>query len=181
MTLHVFANFVTPFGTAANNRAETEGNMTTLQKLLWMGETHSTVSADARPDLGVIAKNARAAGLNAVFLTDHNQASDFPISSRTANLSFFDVSALSHDDLNRWTTVGSGVTQVSSPVHSGSAATRLVSTGSTEQYLYTVRGPNLRPGTGAVTTTFSVYPTRKASPPRAKPPSQGKPDQLDPD
>jgi CRISPR-associated protein Cst2 len=47
MTLHVFASFVTPFGTAANNRAETEGNITTLQKLLWMGETHSTVSAEA--------------------------------------------------------------------------------------------------------------------------------------
>ena len=37
MSLHVFANFVTPFGTAANNRAETEGNITTLQKILWMG------------------------------------------------------------------------------------------------------------------------------------------------
>lgn len=47
MSLHVFANLVTPFGTAANNRAETEGNITTLQKLLWMGETHSTVSAEA--------------------------------------------------------------------------------------------------------------------------------------
>ena len=47
MSLHVFANFVTPFGTAANNRAETEGNITTLQKLLWCGETHSTVSAEA--------------------------------------------------------------------------------------------------------------------------------------
>jgi CRISPR-associated protein Cst2 len=47
MSLHVFANFVTPFGTAANNRAETEGNITTLQKLLWMGDTHSTVSAEA--------------------------------------------------------------------------------------------------------------------------------------
>src|SRR5437868_9311935 len=47
MSLHVFANFVTNFGTAANNRAETEGNITTLQKLLWMGETHSTVSAEA--------------------------------------------------------------------------------------------------------------------------------------
>jgi CRISPR-associated protein Cst2 len=45
--MHVFANFVTSFGTAANNRAETEGNITTLQKLLWMGETHSTVSAEA--------------------------------------------------------------------------------------------------------------------------------------
>ncbi len=47
MSLHVFANFVTNFGTAANNRAENEGNITTLQKLLWMGETHSTVSAEA--------------------------------------------------------------------------------------------------------------------------------------
>jgi CRISPR-associated protein Cst2 len=47
MSLHVFANFVTPFGAAANNRAETEGNITTLQKLVWMGETHSTVSAEA--------------------------------------------------------------------------------------------------------------------------------------
>jgi CRISPR-associated protein Cst2 len=47
MSLHVFCNFVTPFGTAANNRAENEGNITTLQKLLWMGETHSTVSAEA--------------------------------------------------------------------------------------------------------------------------------------
>lgn len=47
MSLHVFANFVTPFGTAANNRAENEGNITTLQKLIWQGETHSTVSAEA--------------------------------------------------------------------------------------------------------------------------------------
>jgi CRISPR-associated protein Cst2 len=47
MSLHVFANFVTSFGTAANNRGETEGNITTLQKLLWMGETHSSVSAEA--------------------------------------------------------------------------------------------------------------------------------------
>src|SRR5262249_37040678 len=47
MSLHVFANFVTPFGTAANNRAETEGNITTLQKILWQHETRSTVSAEA--------------------------------------------------------------------------------------------------------------------------------------
>jgi CRISPR-associated protein Cst2 len=47
MSLHIFANLVTPFGTAANNRAETEGNITTLQKILWNGETHSTVSAEA--------------------------------------------------------------------------------------------------------------------------------------
>ncbi len=47
MSLHVFANVVTQFGTAANNRAETEGNVTTLQKLLWLGDTHSTISAEA--------------------------------------------------------------------------------------------------------------------------------------
>ena len=47
MSLHVFANIVTPYGTAANNRAENEGNITTLQKLIWHGQPHSTVSAEA--------------------------------------------------------------------------------------------------------------------------------------
>lgn len=47
MSLHIFASIVTPFGTAANNRAETEGNITTLQKLIWHGQPHSTVSAEA--------------------------------------------------------------------------------------------------------------------------------------
>ncbi len=47
MTIHCFANLITRFGTAANNRGETEGNATTLQKLLWQGRTHTTVSAEA--------------------------------------------------------------------------------------------------------------------------------------
>lgn len=47
MSLHVFASIVTTHGTAANNRAETEGNITTLQKLIWHGQPHSTVSAEA--------------------------------------------------------------------------------------------------------------------------------------
>lgn len=47
MSLHVFANIVTSFGTAANNRAENEGNITTLQKLIWQGQPHSTVSAES--------------------------------------------------------------------------------------------------------------------------------------
>jgi CRISPR-associated protein Cst2 len=47
MSLHVFANTVTPFGTAANNRGETEGNTTTLQKLIWHGEPHTSVNAEA--------------------------------------------------------------------------------------------------------------------------------------
>jgi CRISPR-associated protein Cst2 len=47
MTIHIFANIVTDFGTAANNRGETEGNTTTLQKLIWHGVVHTTVSAEA--------------------------------------------------------------------------------------------------------------------------------------
>jgi CRISPR-associated protein Cst2 len=47
MTLHVFATFLTPHGTAANNRGENAGNTTTLQKILWQGKVHSTVSAEA--------------------------------------------------------------------------------------------------------------------------------------
>ena len=47
MSLHIFANIVTDFGTAANNRGETEGNTTTLQKLIWQGGVHTTVSAEA--------------------------------------------------------------------------------------------------------------------------------------
>lgn len=47
MTVHLFANIVTPFGTAANNRGETEGNSTTLHKLVWQGQPHTSVSAEA--------------------------------------------------------------------------------------------------------------------------------------
>jgi len=47
MSMHVFGAVVTHHGTAANNRGETEGNITTLQKLVWHGQVHSTVSAEA--------------------------------------------------------------------------------------------------------------------------------------
>jgi CRISPR-associated protein Cst2 len=47
MSLHVFAAFVTANGTAANNRGLTEGNITSLQKLVWNGQVHTTVSAEA--------------------------------------------------------------------------------------------------------------------------------------
>jgi CRISPR-associated protein Cst2 len=47
MTKHLFGLIVTPYGVAANNRGENEGNMTTLQKILWKGEVHTTVSAEA--------------------------------------------------------------------------------------------------------------------------------------
>ncbi len=47
MSLHVFGSIVTTQGVAANNRGENEGNITTLQKLLWKGQVHTTVSAEA--------------------------------------------------------------------------------------------------------------------------------------
>jgi len=47
MSLHVFGAIVTGLGTAANNRGETEGNVTTLQKIVWNGQEHTTVSAEA--------------------------------------------------------------------------------------------------------------------------------------
>lgn len=47
MSKHLFGLILTGFGVAANNRGETGGNMTTLQKLLWKGDVHTTVSAEA--------------------------------------------------------------------------------------------------------------------------------------
>ncbi len=47
MTKHVHGTIVTQYGVAANNRGENEGNVTTLQKILWKGQTHTTVSAEA--------------------------------------------------------------------------------------------------------------------------------------
>lgn len=47
MSLHVFGNIVTGLGCAANNRGETEGHITTLQKILWKGNVHTTVSSEA--------------------------------------------------------------------------------------------------------------------------------------
>lgn len=47
MSKHLFGLIVTPYGPAANNRGENDGNITTLQKLLWKGEVHTTVSAEA--------------------------------------------------------------------------------------------------------------------------------------
>jgi CRISPR-associated protein Cst2 len=47
MSFHLFGLVVTPHGVAANNRGENEGNITTLQKILWNGEVYTTVSAEA--------------------------------------------------------------------------------------------------------------------------------------
>lgn len=47
MSLHLFGAILTGHGCAANNRGESEGNITTLQKILWNDEVHTTVSAEA--------------------------------------------------------------------------------------------------------------------------------------
>lgn len=47
MSLHIFGAIITAPGIAANNRGENEGNITTLQKLLWNNQVHTTVSAEA--------------------------------------------------------------------------------------------------------------------------------------
>jgi CRISPR-associated protein Cst2 len=47
MSKHLFGLIATPYGAAANNRGENEGNITTLQKLLWKGDVNTTVSAEA--------------------------------------------------------------------------------------------------------------------------------------
>lgn len=47
MSLHIFGAVVTAKGIAANNRGENEGNISTLQKLLWDNLVHTTVSSEA--------------------------------------------------------------------------------------------------------------------------------------
>ena len=47
MTYHLFGNISTFYGVAANNHGEAQGNISTLKKLLWKGETHTKVSAEA--------------------------------------------------------------------------------------------------------------------------------------
>ena len=47
MTFHLYGNILTFYGVAANNRGENQGNITTLQKLIWKGETHTVVSSEA--------------------------------------------------------------------------------------------------------------------------------------
>ena len=47
MSPHLFGSVVTSTGIAANNRGENEGNIATLQKILWEGEVHTTLSAEA--------------------------------------------------------------------------------------------------------------------------------------
>lgn len=47
MSTHIFGAILTGHGVASNNRGLTEGNITTLQKLVWHDQVHTTVSAES--------------------------------------------------------------------------------------------------------------------------------------
>ncbi|MGF1987472.1 MAG: hypothetical protein RMY62_006375 [Nostoc sp. ZfuVER08] len=44
---HLFGNILTDYGVSANNRGENEGNISRLQKIMWKGNAHTTISAEA--------------------------------------------------------------------------------------------------------------------------------------
>jgi hypothetical protein len=120
---------------------------------------HSSVSADAYPDLGILSNNAKAAGYNAIFATDHNLASDFPANG-VANQVPFEDSYL-HLFTGTYGTLNSTANElVSIPVNTGSKSLHLASTstGSAETYTWAVRGPNFR--SGDIILKVSIYPTR---------------------
>ena len=121
---------------------------------------HSVISADAYNDLGIMSQSAKAQGYSALFLTDHNLASSFPISSLTANNMVFE------DSYRRWTSGTYGLptstTNVltTTPVNTGTNSLQLASSASGygETFVWASRGPNFR--SGDIILKFSVYPTR---------------------
>lgn len=118
---------------------------------------HSSVSADAYPDLGILSAKAKAAGYNALFVTDHNLASQFPANGVATHVPF-------EDSYLHWTTGTYGSLSsstnvlASSPVNTGSKSLHLASSGSGEAFVWAVRGPNLR--SGDIILKVSIYPTR---------------------
>lgn len=120
---------------------------------------HSVVSADAYPDLGILTSKAKAAGFNAIFVTDHNLASDFPANG-VANLVPFEDSYL-HLFTGTFGTQTATVNElVTTPVNTGTKSLHMASTstGSAETATWAIRGPSLR--SGDVILKVSIYPTR---------------------
>ena len=120
---------------------------------------HSSVSADAYADFGILSNNAKAAGYNAIFATDHNLASEFPANG-VANQAPFEDSYL-HWFTGTYGPLSSTTNElVGTPVNTGSKSLHLASTsaGSAETYTWAIRGPNFR--SGDITLKVSIYPTR---------------------
>lgn len=72
MSWHLFGIVVTPHGTAANNRGDNDGNTTTLQKLLWHGDVHTTVSAEAIRWAVRYAFQQRGLAINRIWQEEQN-------------------------------------------------------------------------------------------------------------
>src|SRR3954452_25632150 len=123
---------------------------------------HSAVSGDATDDIGIIAKAAKDAGYDALFLTDHTATSNSEIGGVVAN-----HVTLDENDFQNWTSRAFGAptgavdAEASSPVKTGVKSLHLAATSGGpygEQFRWYKRGPNLRNGDAVV--KFSVYPTR---------------------
>lgn len=122
---------------------------------------HSVLSGDALDDLGIISKAAKDRGYNAMFITDHQAGSNFPISTVVANHVVFEDSLgtkWSQDTFGNLTATTSAL--ASSPVKSGTKSMHLKSSSDSfgETFIDLKRGPNLR--SGDLILKFSVYPTR---------------------
>ena len=123
---------------------------------------HSVVSADALSDLGILSQTAKQQGYNALFLTDHNGASDFQITTWKANDVNFE------DATEHWTnatfgSLASSTAEISTArANTGTASLRLRATGtasnSGERFYYEKRGPNFR--SGDIILKVSVFPVR---------------------
>src|SRR5215217_5082006 len=120
---------------------------------------HSSVSADAYADFGILSNNAKAAGYNAIFATDHNLASDFPANG-VANQVPFEDSYFHWFTGTYGTLIAKTNELASTPVNTGVKSLHMSSSadGSAETYTWAVRGPNFR--SGDIVLKVSIYPTR---------------------
>ncbi len=127
---------------------------------------HSVISGDAAPDLGIIAAGAKKFGYNALFLTDHNLASTFPVSIQTS------VDVNLDDTMPRWfpttagapTSVTNALEPAPAPVASGTQSLHLAATAGAlpgEASVWTKRGASLRSGDDVL--TFAVFPKTLAA------------------
>jgi hypothetical protein len=122
---------------------------------------HGVVSGDALDDIGIISNAAKQYGYNAIFLTDHQAGSNFPISTVVANHVQFDDSFGTKWSQDTYGSLSSTTDQlVSSPIRQGASSLHLASTSNSagETFMVVKRGPNLR--SGDLILKFSVYPKR---------------------
>ncbi|HEY9529537.1 MAG TPA: hypothetical protein VIR02_20775, partial [Anaerolineales bacterium] len=120
---------------------------------------HSALSADTYVDLGILSQNAKNAGYQALFVTDHNLGSEFPAHGIAYNRPFEDTYAKWNKGIYN-SPVPTINELASTPVNTGTKSMHLVSTssGSAETHTWGIRGPNFR--SGEITLSFSVYPTQ---------------------